>query len=79
MTRVIEQIKTKLAVSPEAHGSVSLSSGDWVVDDAYFTADEGAQFSDDCYFTAEEYLEEQINKPKKRKRKRKKPVKTAVR
>ncbi|MGI2030279.1 DUF1601 domain-containing protein [Endozoicomonas acroporae] len=76
MTRVIEQIKTKLAVSPEAHGSVSLSSGEWAADEAYFTADEGGQFSDDCYFTAEEYLEKQINKPKKRKRKRKKPVKT---
>ncbi|MBO9497097.1 DUF1601 domain-containing protein [Thalassotalea sp. G20_0] len=79
MKRVIEQIKAKLAVSPEAHGSVSLSSGEWVADEAYFTADEGGQFSDDCYFTAEEYLEEQINKPKKRKRKRKKPVKTASR
>ncbi|MBO9497096.1 DUF1601 domain-containing protein [Thalassotalea sp. G20_0] len=79
MKIVIEQIKAKLAVLPEAHGSVSLSSGEWVADEAYFTADEGGQFSDDCYFTAEEYLEEQINKPKKRKRKRKKPVKTASR
>ncbi|WP_422489913.1 DUF1601 domain-containing protein [Endozoicomonas sp. ALE010] len=79
MTRVIEQIKTKLAVSPEAHGPVTPDSSDWAVDEAYFTADEGGQFSDDCYFTAEEYIEEQINKPKKRKRKRKKPVKTAAR
>ncbi|WBA85089.1 RAP domain-containing protein [Endozoicomonas sp. GU-1] len=78
MTRVIEQIKTKLAVSPETHGPVSPDSNEWVVDEAYFTADEGGQFSDNCYVTAEEYLEEQINKPKKRKRKRKKPVKTAV-
>ncbi|WP_422449606.1 DUF1601 domain-containing protein [Endozoicomonas sp. ALB091] len=76
MTRVIEQIKTKLAVSPEAHGPVSPDSSEWAADEAYFTADEGGQFSDDCYFTAEEYLEEQINKPKKRKRKRKKASKT---
>ncbi|MGI2030280.1 DUF1601 domain-containing protein [Endozoicomonas acroporae] len=75
MTRVIEQIKTKLAVLPEAHGPVSPDSSEWAADEAYFTADEGGQFSDDCYFTAEEYLEEQINKPKKRKRKRKKPGK----
>ncbi|MGI2029805.1 DUF1601 domain-containing protein [Endozoicomonas acroporae] len=78
MKRVIEQIKAKLAVLPEAHGSVSFSSGEWAADEAYFTAGEGGQCSDDCYFTAEEYLEEQINKLKKRKRKRKKPVKTAA-
>ncbi|MGI2029682.1 DUF1601 domain-containing protein [Endozoicomonas acroporae] len=75
---VIEQIKAKLAVLPKAHGSVSLNSGEWVADEAYFTADDGGQFSDDCYFTAEEYLEEQTQKPKKRKRKRKKTVKTAA-
>ncbi|WP_422449591.1 MULTISPECIES: DUF1601 domain-containing protein [unclassified Endozoicomonas] len=75
---VIEQIKAKLAVLPKAHGSVSLNSGEWVADEAYFTADDGGQFSDDCYFTAEEYLEEQTKKPKKRKRKRKKRVKTAA-
>ncbi|MBO9497602.1 hypothetical protein J7438_26460, partial [Thalassotalea sp. G20_0] len=78
MKIVIEQIKAKLAVLPEAHGSVSLDSGEWAVDKAYFTADDGGQCSDDCYFTAEEYLEEQTKKPKKRKRKRKKPVKTAA-
>ncbi|MBO9497264.1 RAP domain-containing protein [Thalassotalea sp. G20_0] len=78
MKIVIEQIKTKLAVLPKAHGSVSLDSGKWAVDEAYFTADDGGQFSDDCYFTAEEYLEEQTKKPKKRKRKRKKPVKIAA-
>ncbi|MGO0309266.1 DUF1601 domain-containing protein [Endozoicomonas acroporae] len=78
MKIVIEQIKAKLAVLPEAHGSVPLNSGEWVADEAYFTADDGGQFSDDCYFTAEEYLEEQTKKPKKRKRKRKKPVKTAA-
>ncbi|MGO0309277.1 DUF1601 domain-containing protein [Endozoicomonas acroporae] len=75
MKIVIEQIKEKLAVLSEPHGSVSLSSGEWAADETYFTADEGGQFSDDCYFTAEEYLEEQINKPKKRKRKRKKASK----
>ncbi|WBA82147.1 DUF1601 domain-containing protein [Endozoicomonas sp. GU-1] len=78
MKRVIEQIKIKLAVSPESHGLVLRSSGEEAADEAYFTADEGWQLSDDCYFTAEEYLEEQINKPKKRKRKRKKPVKTST-
>ncbi|MGI2029683.1 DUF1601 domain-containing protein [Endozoicomonas acroporae] len=78
MKIVIEQIKAKLAVLPKAHGSVSLNSSEWVADEAYFTADDGGQFSDDCYFTAEEYLEEQTKKPKKRKRKRKKPVKIAA-
>ncbi|MGI2029678.1 RAP domain-containing protein [Endozoicomonas acroporae] len=75
MKIVIEQIKARLAVSPEAYGSVSLNSDEWVADEAYFTADDGGQFSDDCYFTAEEYSEEQTGKPK-RKRKRKKLVKT---
>ncbi|MBO9497259.1 DUF1601 domain-containing protein, partial [Thalassotalea sp. G20_0] len=78
MKTVIEQIKAKLAVPPEAHGSVSINSGEWAADEAYFTADDGGQCSDDCYFTAEEYLEEQTKKPKKRKRKRKKPVKNAT-
>ncbi|WBA82127.1 RAP domain-containing protein [Endozoicomonas sp. GU-1] len=78
MKIVIEQIQAKLAVLPKAHGSVSLNSSEWVADEAYFTADDGGQFSDDCYFTAEEYLEEQTKKPKKRKRKRKKPVKIAA-
>ncbi|WP_422449593.1 RAP domain-containing protein [Endozoicomonas sp. ALB091] len=78
MNIVIEQIKAKYAVLPKAHGSVSLNSGEWVADEAYFTADDGGQFSDDCYFTAEEYLEEQTKKPKKRKRKRNRPVKTAA-
>ncbi|MBO9496953.1 DUF1601 domain-containing protein [Thalassotalea sp. G20_0] len=75
MNIVIEQIKTKLAVLPEAQGSVSLNSGEWAADEAYCTADDGGQFSDDCYFTAQEYSEEQTGKPK-RKRKRKKLVKT---
>ncbi|MGI2030533.1 RAP domain-containing protein, partial [Endozoicomonas acroporae] len=78
MKIVIDQIKTKLAILPEARGTVSLNSGEEAADEAYVTADEGGQFSDDCYFTAEEYVEEQTKKPKKRKRKRKKPVTTAA-
>ncbi|WBA82148.1 RAP domain-containing protein [Endozoicomonas sp. GU-1] len=70
MKRVIEQITTKLAVQPEAHGSV-LHSSEGVADEAYVTADEGGLFSDGGYATAEEYSEEQINRPKKRKRRRK--------
>ncbi|WBA85074.1 RAP domain-containing protein [Endozoicomonas sp. GU-1] len=77
MKMVIEQVKAKLAILPEAHDSVSLNSGEWAADEAYFTADDGGQFSDDCYFTAEEYSEEQTGKPK-RKRKRKKLVKTQL-
>ncbi|MGI2030276.1 RAP domain-containing protein, partial [Endozoicomonas acroporae] len=77
MKRVIEQIKIKLADPPQAHG-VFHTSGEAAVDEAYVTADEGGPFSDDCYLTAEEYLEEPINKPKKRKRKSKKPVKTTA-
>ncbi|MGO0309282.1 RAP domain-containing protein [Endozoicomonas acroporae] len=71
MKRVIEQIKTKLAVQLEAHGPMLHNSGEEEADEAYVTADEGGLFSDDGYATAEEYSEEQINKPKKRKRKRK--------
>ncbi|MGI2029802.1 RAP domain-containing protein [Endozoicomonas acroporae] len=71
MKRVIEQITTRLAVQPEAHGSVLHNSDEGVTDEAYVTADEGGLFSDGGYATAEEYSEEQINKPKKRKRKRK--------
>ncbi|WP_422451040.1 MULTISPECIES: DUF1601 domain-containing protein [unclassified Endozoicomonas] len=78
MKIVIDQIKTKLAVLPEPHGSVSLNSGGGANDEAYVTADEGEQFSDDCYFTAEEYLEEQTGNPKKRKRKRKKASKNSL-
>ncbi|WP_163373248.1 DUF1601 domain-containing protein [Endozoicomonas acroporae] len=74
---VIEQIKTKLAVPPEAYGSLLQNSGEGSVDEAYVTADEGGEFSDDCYFTAEEYVEEPTEKTKKRNRRRKKSVKTA--
>ncbi|MGI2029676.1 RAP domain-containing protein [Endozoicomonas acroporae] len=55
MQSVIEQIKTKLAILPEADGPVLLSS-EKTVDDVYITADEEGQFSDDCYFSAEEDL-----------------------
>ena len=71
MKIVIDQIKTKLAVPPEANGSVSLNTGEGSADEAYVTPDEGGQFSDDCYFTAEEHLEEHTGKPKNRKRRRK--------
>ena len=54
---VIEQVKTKLAVPPEARGSVS------------FNRDE--ESADEAYFTAEEYLEEQTDKPKRKKKRRK--------
>ncbi|MBO9484173.1 RAP domain-containing protein [Salinisphaera sp. G21_0] len=54
---VIEQIKAKLAVPPEARGSVS------------FNRDE--ELADEAYFTAEEYLEEQTDKPKRKKNRRK--------
>ncbi|WP_422449599.1 DUF1601 domain-containing protein [Endozoicomonas sp. ALB091] len=77
MKRVIEQIKTKLAVLPEAYGSLLQNSGEGSEDEAYVTADEGGEFSDDCYFTAEEYVEEPTKKTKKRNRRRKKSVKTA--
>ncbi|MGI2029673.1 DUF1601 domain-containing protein [Endozoicomonas acroporae] len=77
MKRVIEQIKTKLAVLPEAYGFLLQNSGEESVDEAYVTADEGVEFSDDCYFTAEEYAEEPTKKTKKRNRRRKKSVKTA--
>ncbi|WBA82133.1 RAP domain-containing protein [Endozoicomonas sp. GU-1] len=72
---VIEQLKTKLAIPPEAHGSVLPDREEEAADEVYFTANEDGQCSDDCYFTAEEYLEEKTGKSK-RKRKRKKPVKT---
>ncbi|MGO0309269.1 RAP domain-containing protein [Endozoicomonas acroporae] len=75
MKIVIEQIKTKLAVLPEAHDSVSPDREEEAADEVYFTANEDGQCSDDCYFTAEECLEEKTGKPK-RKRKRKKSVKT---
>ncbi|MBO9494272.1 DUF1601 domain-containing protein [Thalassotalea sp. G20_0] len=78
MKRVIEQIKTKLAAQPEAHGSVLLNSGEGVADEAYVTADEGVLFSGDGYATAEEYSEEQINKPKKEKGREKKPVNASL-
>ncbi len=74
---VIEQIKTKLAVPPEAYGSLLQNIGEGAEDEAYVTAEEGGEFSDDCYFTAEEYVEEPTKKTKKRNRRRKKSVKTA--
>ncbi|MEL7047672.1 MAG: RAP domain-containing protein [Pseudomonadota bacterium] len=74
MEKVIAKIKGKSSIPPEARGSVSLKSAGGGENESYLTADEGWQSSDDCYLTAEEPLEEQTVKPKKRKRKRKKPV-----
>ncbi|MBO9484292.1 DUF1601 domain-containing protein [Salinisphaera sp. G21_0] len=71
MKIVIEQIKTKLAVLPEAHGPVLYNSGGEAAGKAYVTADKGGQFSDDCYVTAEEYVEEQTEKQKREKGKEK--------
>ncbi|WP_422450728.1 MULTISPECIES: DUF1601 domain-containing protein [unclassified Endozoicomonas] len=68
--RCIDQIKTRVDIPPQGHGSVSHKIG-WA-DEANATADKGDQSSDHCYLAAEEHLEKQTGKPKKRKRKRKK-------
>ncbi|MBO9496087.1 DUF1601 domain-containing protein [Thalassotalea sp. G20_0] len=68
--RCIDQIKTRVDIQPQGHGSVSHKIG-WA-DVAYVTADKGGQSSHHCYLTAEEHSEKQTGKPKKRKRKRKK-------
>ncbi|WP_209278608.1 RAP domain-containing protein [Thalassotalea sp. G20_0] len=68
--RCIDQIKTRVDIPPQGHGSVSYKIG-WA-DEANVTVDKGCQSSDYCYLTAEEHLEKQTGKPTKRKRKRKK-------
>ena len=68
MERVIDQIKTKVDILPEAHGPVSLKSeGE---DEACAAADEGRQSSDDTQLTTEERSEAQTGKTKKRKKRR---------
>ncbi|WP_146000334.1 RAP domain-containing protein, partial [Endozoicomonas acroporae] len=71
MKPYIDQIKTRIGIPPQEHGSVSLKRR-WA-DAAYVTADKGRQPSDHRYLTAEEHLEEQTGKPAKRKKK-KQPV-----
>ncbi|MBO9484619.1 RAP domain-containing protein, partial [Salinisphaera sp. G21_0] len=68
--RCIDQIKTRMDIPPQGHGSVSHKIG-WA-DVANVTTDKGGQSSHHCYLTAEEHSEKQTGKPKKRKRKRKK-------
>ena len=68
MKLCIDQIKTRVGIPPQRHGSVSLKRG-WT-DETYVTADKVRQ--DHCYLTAEEHLaEEQTGKSKSKKRKRK--------
>ncbi|MBO9497712.1 hypothetical protein J7438_27055, partial [Thalassotalea sp. G20_0] len=67
MKPCIDQIKTRIGIPPQGHGSVSLKRR-WA-DAAYVTADKGRQPSDHGYLTAEEHSEEQTGKPAKRKRK----------
>ncbi|WP_146000302.1 DUF1601 domain-containing protein, partial [Endozoicomonas acroporae] len=58
--RCVDQIKTRMDILPQDHGCASLNTG-W-------------QSSDHRYLTAEAHLEKQTGKPKKRKRKKKKPI-----
>ncbi|WP_422461576.1 RAP domain-containing protein [Endozoicomonas sp. ALB115] len=63
----IDQIKTRIGIPPQGHGSVSLKRR-WA-DDSYVTADKGRQPSNHGYLAAEEQLQEQTGKPARRKRK----------
>ncbi|WP_422468421.1 RAP domain-containing protein, partial [Endozoicomonas sp. ALC013] len=72
--RCIDQIKTRVDIPPQGHGSVSHKIG-WA-DEANVTADKEWQSSDHCYLTAEEHLEKQTGKPKKRKKK--KPITSSL-
>ncbi len=68
MKRCIDQIKTRVDILPQGHGSVSLKRS-WA-DERYVAADKGCRPSDQGYLTAEEHSEEQTGKPSsKRKRK----------
>ncbi|WP_422450781.1 RAP domain-containing protein [Endozoicomonas sp. ALB091] len=66
MKRCIDQIKARVDISSQRHGSVSLKRR-WA-DQAYVTADRGRQPSDHGYLTAEEHSDEQTGKPAKRKK-----------
>ncbi|MGI2029592.1 DUF1601 domain-containing protein [Endozoicomonas acroporae] len=66
MKPYIDQIKARIGIPPQGHGSVSLKRR-WA-EDSYVTADKGGQPSDHCYLTAEEHSEEQTGKPAKRKK-----------
>ncbi|MGI2030283.1 DUF1601 domain-containing protein [Endozoicomonas acroporae] len=66
MKRYIDQIKARVGIPPQRHGSVSLKRR-WA-DEAYVTADKGRQRSDHGYLTAKEHSDEQPGKPAKRKK-----------
>ncbi|WBA79326.1 RAP domain-containing protein [Endozoicomonas sp. GU-1] len=67
MKLCIDQIKIRIGILPQGHGSVSLKRG-WA-DAASITADD-RQPSDHGYLTAEEQSKEQTGKPAKRKKKK---------
>ncbi|WBA79338.1 RAP domain-containing protein [Endozoicomonas sp. GU-1] len=66
MKRCIDQIKARVDISSQRHGSVSLKRR-WA-DEAYVTADRGRQPSDHGYLTAQEHSKEQTGRPGKRKK-----------
>ena len=66
MKSCIDQIKTRIGIPPQGHGSVSLKRK-WA-NEAYVTADKSRQPSDHGYLTAEEHSELQTGKPAKRKK-----------
>ncbi|WP_422461572.1 DUF1601 domain-containing protein [Endozoicomonas sp. ALB115] len=66
MKPYIDQIKARIGIPPQGHGSVSLKRR-WT-DAAYIIADKGRQPTDHGYLNAEEHLEEQTDKPAKRKK-----------
>ncbi|MGI2029600.1 DUF1601 domain-containing protein [Endozoicomonas acroporae] len=66
MKRCIDQIKARVDISSQRHGSVSLKRR-WA-DAAYVTDEKGRQPSDHGYLTAEEHSIEQTSKPAKRKK-----------
>ncbi|WP_163372711.1 RAP domain-containing protein, partial [Endozoicomonas acroporae] len=63
----IDQIKARVNILPQSHGSVALNIG-WA-DETLVTADKAWQPSDHCYLTIEERLKEQTGKPGNRMKK----------